>query len=94
MTQAADSPNRTNAASGLRFLTELIGWTATAWALHRVDWAVAIAALVLLIGLPAVVGTPDVGRARTASLALAVAPLDHDSIRTLAQVFTPGGGQA
>ena len=58
MTQAADSPNRTNAASGLRFLTELIGWTATPWALHRVDWAVAITALVLLIGLPAVVGTP------------------------------------
>ncbi|WP_327420404.1 hypothetical protein OG612_38350 [Streptomyces sp. NBC_01527] len=58
MTQAADSPNRTNAASGLRFLTELIGWTATPWALHRVDWAVATTALVLLIGLPAVVGTP------------------------------------
>ncbi|MFE3161584.1 hypothetical protein [Streptomyces sp. NPDC059224] len=58
MTQAADSPNRTNAASGLRFLTELIGWTATPWALHRVDWAVATIVLVLLIGLPAVVGTP------------------------------------
>ncbi|MDI9887518.1 hypothetical protein QMZ92_24895 [Streptomyces sp. HNM0645] len=58
MTQAADSPNRTNAASGLRFLTELIGWMATSWALHQVGWAVAIAALVLLIGLPAVFGTP------------------------------------
>ncbi|MEU9407648.1 hypothetical protein AB0E08_18480 [Streptomyces sp. NPDC048281] len=58
MTQAADSPNRANAASGLRFLTELIGWTATPWALHRAGWAVAIAALVLLIALPAFVGTP------------------------------------
>ncbi|MFE2599448.1 hypothetical protein ACFXCZ_23600 [Streptomyces sp. NPDC059396] len=58
MTQAADSPNRANAASGLRFLTELIGWTATPWALYRIHWAIAVAALVLLIGLPAVVGTP------------------------------------
>ncbi|CAK7284086.1 hypothetical protein [Streptomyces misionensis] len=56
--QVADSPNRTNAASGLRFLTEPIGWAATQWALHRVHWAVAFAALVLLIGLPPVVGTP------------------------------------
>ncbi|MFK0288574.1 hypothetical protein ACIQVL_50090 [Streptomyces sp. NPDC090499] len=58
MTRAADSPNRTNVASGLRFLTELTGSTAAPWALHRVGCAVAIAALVLLIALPAVVGTP------------------------------------
>jgi effector-binding domain-containing protein len=32
MTQAADSPNRSTVASGVRFLTELIGWTSTVWA--------------------------------------------------------------
>ncbi|MBC7269869.1 MAG: hypothetical protein H5T76_14340 [Streptomyces sp.] len=34
MRHAADSPNCTDTASGLRFLTELIGWTATSWVLH------------------------------------------------------------
>ncbi len=58
MTQAADSPNRANIGSGIRFLTELIGWTATLWALHRVNWVIAILALALLIGLPAIFGTP------------------------------------
>jgi hypothetical protein len=58
VTQGADSPNRVNAASGLRFLTELIGWTATPWAMHRFGWAAAVAALLVLVGLPAVVGTP------------------------------------
>lgn len=58
MIQAADSPNRSNIGSGIRFLTELIGWTATPWALHRVNWVIAILALALLIALPTIFGTP------------------------------------
>jgi hypothetical protein len=58
MTQAADSPNRPGPASVLRFLTELIAWIATPWALQRVSWWLAAAAVLLLIGLPSVFGTP------------------------------------
>ncbi|MFJ4988573.1 hypothetical protein ACIP9H_32825 [Streptomyces sp. NPDC088732] len=57
MTQAADSPNRTNAASGPRFLTELIGLPAVVGAPgdRPFDPPVAIpgAAMLLLVLLEA-----------------------------------------
>jgi hypothetical protein len=42
----------------LRFLTELIAWAGAAWALWPHSIPLAIGAVVLLIGLPALFGTP------------------------------------
>jgi hypothetical protein len=52
------SPNRPGPASALRFLTELVAWVATPWALWNVSWPLAIAAVIVLIGLPTVFATP------------------------------------
>ncbi|WP_055586532.1 hypothetical protein [Peterkaempfera griseoplana] len=46
------------AASALRFLTELAAWTATPWALAPHSVPLAVASVVLLIGLPTVLATP------------------------------------
>jgi hypothetical protein len=46
------------ASGGLRFLTELIAWVAVPWALWPHSIALAIGAVVVLIGLPAVFSTP------------------------------------
>lgn len=43
---------------GLRFLTELIAWVATPWALWSHSAVLAILTVVLLIGLPAVFSAP------------------------------------
>ena len=43
---------------GLRFAAELIAWVATAWALWSYSIPLAIAAVVVLIGLPAIFSTP------------------------------------
>jgi hypothetical protein len=51
-------PGHNDVASGLRFLAELIAWVATPWALWPHSPVVAIAAVVLLVGLPTVFGTP------------------------------------
>ncbi|GIE85353.1 hypothetical protein [Actinoplanes regularis] len=51
-------PGHNDTASALRFLTELIAWVATPWALWSYSPILAIAAVVLLIGLPTVFGTP------------------------------------
>ncbi len=51
-------PGHNDTASALRFLTELIAWVATPWALWPHSPFLAIAAVVLLIGLPTVFGTP------------------------------------
>lgn len=45
-------------ASVLRFTTELIAWVATPWALAPHSIALAVAAVVVLIGLPAIFQTP------------------------------------
>ena len=45
-------------ADVLRVLVELIAWVAAPWALWRYSILLAILAPVLLIGLPAVIGTP------------------------------------
>lgn len=45
-------------ADVLRVLAELVAWVATPWALGRHSVLLAILALVVLIGLPAVLGTP------------------------------------
>jgi hypothetical protein len=52
------SRNRPGAASALRFLTELVAWVATPWALWSFSWPLAIAAVTVLIGLPTVFATP------------------------------------
>jgi len=51
-------PGHNDAASALRFLTELIAWVAAPWALWPHSIPLAIVAVVLLIGLPTVFGTP------------------------------------
>lgn len=51
-------PGHHDAASVLRFVAELIAWVATGWALWPHSPVLAIVAVVLLIGLPAVFGTP------------------------------------
>ncbi|MFI9600559.1 hypothetical protein ACIHCX_11850 [Streptomyces sp. NPDC052043] len=45
-------------ASALRFASELVAWVATPWALSRYSWLLAVLAVVVLIGLPAVFSTP------------------------------------
>ncbi|MDQ1304955.1 MAG: hypothetical protein QG671_784 [Actinomycetota bacterium] len=53
------NPSRNDYARGaLRFLTELIAWVGAPWALWPHSIPLAIGALVLLIGLPALFGTP------------------------------------
>lgn len=51
-------PGHNDARGALRFLTELIAWVAVPWALWPHSRALAIAAVVLLIGLPVVFSTP------------------------------------
>ncbi|AZP16547.1 hypothetical protein EJC51_10760 [Streptomyces aquilus] len=45
-------------ASALRFATELVAWVAAPWALASCSWALAVLAVVVLIGLPTVFATP------------------------------------
>jgi len=53
------NPSQNDHARGaLRFLTELIAWAGVPWALWPHSILLAIGAVVLLIGLPAVFGTP------------------------------------
>jgi hypothetical protein len=58
MSETPGSPNRPGAASALRFATELIAWVATPWALAGHSIVLAIASVVVLIGLPTLFGTP------------------------------------
>ncbi|MEV6194111.1 hypothetical protein AB0M19_17135 [Streptomyces sp. NPDC051920] len=44
--------------SVLRFTTEIVAWVATPWALSDRSWLLAVASVVLLIGLPTVFSTP------------------------------------
>ncbi|PKT69583.1 hypothetical protein CW362_28895 [Streptomyces populi] len=44
--------------SVLRFVTELVAWVAAPWALADRSWLLAVASVVLLIGLPTVFATP------------------------------------
>lgn len=44
--------------AALRFLTELIAWVATPWALWPYSPVLAVGAVAILIGLPAVFSTP------------------------------------
>ena len=53
-----DHPLDTPLSGGLRFLAELIAWTAGAWAAATVSIWLAIPALVILVGLPAIFSTP------------------------------------
>jgi hypothetical protein len=50
--------NRPDLASVLRFLTELVAWVATPWALAPHSVLLAVASVVVLIGLPTVLATP------------------------------------
>ncbi len=63
MTTTTPRPNRSqpghnDARAALRFLTELIAWVAVPWALWPHSIILAIAAVAVLIGLPAIFGTP------------------------------------
>jgi hypothetical protein len=51
-------PSQPGLASALRFTTELVAWVATPWALWHTSIPLAIASVVVLIGLPTVFGTP------------------------------------
>lgn len=51
-------PGHNDARGALRFLTELIAWVAVPWALWPHSRALAVGAVMLLIGLPAVFSTP------------------------------------
>jgi hypothetical protein len=62
MDQQASPDSR--AASGLRFVTELVAWVATPWALASHSIPLAIASVVVLIGLPTIFQTPG-DKART-----------------------------
>lgn len=53
-----DHPYDTPLTSGLRFLAELIGWTACSWATGQVSIWLGVLVLVVLIGLPTVFSTP------------------------------------
>ncbi|MGR6320287.1 hypothetical protein Q2K19_24430 [Micromonospora soli] len=55
---ADPSPSRPDLPSALRFLTELIAWVATPWALAAHSVALAVASVVVLIGLPTLFATP------------------------------------
>ncbi|MGQ4375697.1 hypothetical protein ACN6K9_005112 [Streptomyces sp. SAS_267] len=44
--------------SVFRFATEIVAWVATPWALADRSWLLAVASVVLLIGLPTVFATP------------------------------------
>ena len=51
-------PGHNDARGALRFLTELIAWIAVPWALWPRSALLAIVAVLVLVGLPAVFGTP------------------------------------
>ena len=51
-------PGHDNLRGGFRFSAELIAMTATPWALWHYSILLAIASVVILIGLPAIFGTP------------------------------------
>lgn len=51
-------PGHNDARGALRFLAELIAWVAVPWALWPHSPGLAIGAVALLIGLPAVFSTP------------------------------------
>lgn len=51
-------PGHDLARGGLRFLAELVAWVGTPWALWSLSVPLAIAAVVLLITLPAIFTTP------------------------------------
>lgn len=53
-----DHAGRPDLPSALRFLTELVAWVATPWALAPHSVVLAVASVVLLIGLPTVFATP------------------------------------
>jgi hypothetical protein len=52
-----ESPD-SRTAGVLRFLTELIGWVAAPWALASASIVLSVVSVLVLIGLPAVIGTP------------------------------------
>lgn len=51
-------PGHDTLSGGLRFLTELIAWVATPWALWPHSIPLAVGVVLLLVGLPAVFSTP------------------------------------
>jgi hypothetical protein len=61
MKEHASSRDRapdSRAGAALRFLTELVAWIATPWALWSHSKLLAVASVVILIGLPTVLATP------------------------------------
>jgi hypothetical protein len=54
----APPPGHTLLPGSLRFASEIVAWVATPWALWSWSIPLAILSVVVLIGLPAVFGTP------------------------------------
>jgi heme A synthase len=54
---ATDGAPKDGLPSALRFATELVAWVATPWWLSGTSWVLAVASLVVLIGLPTVFST-------------------------------------
>jgi membrane protein YdbS with pleckstrin-like domain len=52
-------PGHDYTSGGLRFLAELAAWVGAPWALWRHSILLAVGAVALLIGLPALFSTPD-----------------------------------
>ncbi|SCG73777.1 hypothetical protein [Micromonospora inositola] len=52
------SPGRPDLSSALRFLSELIAWVATPWALAPHSVPLAVGSVIVLVGLPTVFATP------------------------------------
>ena len=55
---AASHPGHDPVSGGLRFLAEILAWVAAPWALWSHSVPLAITSVLVLIGLPAVFGTP------------------------------------
>jgi hypothetical protein len=51
-------PGHDNVRGGFRFLAEIVAMTATPWALRDHSIVLAVASVVVLIGLPAIFSTP------------------------------------
>ncbi|MCI4046253.1 hypothetical protein [Streptomyces sp. TRM75563] len=58
MRTGTQPPGHDHVRGGLRFVAEMTAWVCTPWALWSYSIPLAIGAVLLLIGLPALFGTP------------------------------------
>jgi hypothetical protein len=77
-------------SSAPRFLVELIAWVATPWALWSHSIILAIASVVVLIGVPTFVGMPGVKNQPPALAVGPIAAIAVDLIQPAAAVISSG----